>query len=96
MASGDLDQIGTAPGGVCGTFKAFSSLGDVFFFGCRHQADQPDAVLKADTLSGNACVWLCLSKLEMSAEHPMRWGQKFMSLGCSKLQGKNLGTLISL
>lgn len=68
----------------------------VFFFGCRHQADQPDAVLKADTLSGNACVWLCLSKLEMLAEHPMRWGQKFMSLGCSKLQGKNLGTLISL
>lgn len=32
LASGDLDHIGTAPGGVCGTFKAFSRLGDVGFF----------------------------------------------------------------
>lgn len=99
LASGALDHVGTTPGGVCGTFKAFPRLGNFFFFlvvDVRLTSLMQSLRLTPRVempVHGFACLnW----RSKMSAERPMRWGQNFMSLGCSKLQGKNLGTLISL
>lgn len=46
----------------------------LFSGGGRHQPGQLDAVLKAEIQNGNASTWVCLPKLEASAEQHMKWG----------------------